>query len=93
MSSDIATVTTKGQVTIPKAIRRALDIQERDMLLFCIEEGRLIVTPLPRRPLGELYGALPATRPYPGMATIREEVRAARGAGLAAEGQEGGETA
>ncbi len=76
MDSDIATVTTKGQVTIPKAIRRALDIQERDNLLFRIEEGRLIVTPLPRRPLDELYAVLPATRPYPGMEAIREEVRA-----------------
>jgi antitoxin PrlF len=79
MSSNIATVTVKGQVTIPKAIRRALGIQERDSLLFRIEDGRLVVTPLPHRPLSELYGALPATRPYPGHQAIREQVRAELG--------------
>jgi AbrB family looped-hinge helix DNA binding protein len=79
MASKIAKVTVKGQVTIPKDIRRALDIQERDSLLFRIEEGRLIVTPLPRRPVGELCGALPATREYPGHDKIREELQAELG--------------
>ena len=83
MSSNIATVTAKGQVTIPKAIRRALGIRERDCLLFRIEEGRLVLTPLPHRPLGELYGALPATRSYPGHQAIREEMRSALGERMA----------
>jgi|YNPNPStandDraft_1061719.scaffolds.fasta_scaffold06339_4 hypothetical protein len=55
---------------------RALGIQEHDALLFRLEGDRLIVTSLPRRPLGALYGALPASRPYPGMEAIRQEVRA-----------------
>ncbi len=40
----IATVTSKGQVTVPKAIRERLDIHEGDRLEFSIdEEGRIVV--------------------------------------------------
>jgi len=74
MNTDVSTVTTKGQVTIPKAIRDALNIRERDQLLFVVEGDRLIVFPIRSRPLRELYGALPATRPYPGHDRIRKEV-------------------
>ena len=83
MGSETAKMTVKGQVTIPKAIRRALGIRERDTLLFRIEEGRLIVTPLPRRPVSELYGALPATRAYPGHEAIREEIQGELGERMA----------
>jgi AbrB family looped-hinge helix DNA binding protein len=39
-----ATVTSKGQVTIPKAIRRALRLAEGDRLDFVVEkEGRVVV--------------------------------------------------
>ena len=34
-----ARVTSKGQVTIPKAVRRALGIREGDSLLFDLEDG------------------------------------------------------
>jgi AbrB family looped-hinge helix DNA binding protein len=75
MESNIATITSKGQITIPKAIRQALGVQEKDRLLFIVEGERLIVKPLRHRRLGELYGALPATRAYPGHEAIRETVR------------------
>ncbi|RLE30909.1 MAG: AbrB family transcriptional regulator [Acidobacteria bacterium] len=40
----IVTVTSKGQVTVPKAIRERLDINEGDKLEFSIdEEGRIVV--------------------------------------------------
>jgi AbrB family looped-hinge helix DNA binding protein len=40
----IATVTSKGQVTVPKAIRERLGIREGDKLEFNIdEEGRIVV--------------------------------------------------
>ncbi len=39
-----ATVTSKGQVTIPKSIRRALRVAEGDRLDFVVEqEGRVVV--------------------------------------------------
>lgn len=38
-----ATVTSKGQVTIPKAARDALHIQDGDRIVFRVEDGRAIV--------------------------------------------------
>lgn len=70
----IATVTAKGQITIPKAIRQTLGIGEKDRLLFIVEGEQLRLLPLIHRPLSELYGTLPATKPYPGHQNIREAI-------------------
>jgi antitoxin PrlF len=75
MTGNIATITSKGQVTIPKEVRQALQVRENDQLLFVVEGGQAVIIPLRKRPLTELYGALPATRPYPGMDAIREEIQ------------------
>jgi AbrB family looped-hinge helix DNA binding protein len=75
MTSAIATLTSKGQVTIPKEIREALAIGEKDRILFFVEGERAVIVPLRKRSVSELYGSLPATRPYPGMGAIREEIR------------------
>ncbi len=88
MSRSIARVTSKGQVTIPKAIREKANISARDRLLFSLEGDRIIAIPLRSRPLAELYGALPATRPYPGHDQVRRAVRRGRGERLAG-GKEG----
>lgn len=43
-----ATVTSKGQITIPKEIRERLDIQEGEKVLFRFDEDgslRLVVVP------------------------------------------------
>lgn len=71
----VARITTKGQVTIPAQIRRELAIQEGDTLVFeVIQPDEARVRVIKRKKLTELYGALPATRPYPGKAAIRNEV-------------------
>jgi antitoxin PrlF len=71
----LARVTTKGQVTIPAEVRKALDIGEGDDLLFeVVEAGEARIRVLKRRFLSDLYGALPATRPYPGKEEVRNEV-------------------
>ena len=87
MSITITTVTTKGQITIPKDIRDALDLKPQDQVRFVLEEGRALLIPMHRRSLSALRGALPATRPYPGAAEIREMVAIERGTELLHEGE------
>ena len=60
----LARGTTKGQVTIPAEVRRALDIGEGDDLLFeVVEAGEARIRALKRQRLSNLYRALPTTRP------------------------------
>jgi AbrB family looped-hinge helix DNA binding protein len=54
----IATVTTKGQVTIPKNIRDRLRIKANDRVDFALEEGRAVLVPV--RTLKDLRGVVPA---------------------------------
>ena len=69
-----AKVTFKGQVTIPKEVRNSLDIKEGDSVIFVIEKDHAVLKPLKKKNLKYFYGILPATRPYPGMESVREEV-------------------
>lgn len=71
----IAKVTYKGQVTIPKGIRQELGIQDGDSLLFQVDDGKVTLRRVKRANLLDLYGAFPATRPFPGEEAIRAEVR------------------
>jgi antitoxin PrlF len=67
-------ITSKGQVTVPVEVRRQLDLQPGDELVFEFRDQELCVRGLKRRKLSELRGTLPATRPFPGRDAIREEV-------------------
>jgi antitoxin PrlF len=70
-----ARVTSKGQITIPAGVRRALGIDQGDDLQFEVTSERSAeLRVVKRRRLSELYGALAATRPFPGKDEIREEV-------------------
>jgi AbrB family looped-hinge helix DNA binding protein len=40
-------VTSKGQVTIPKSVRDALDLREGDELMFRVERSRAVVAKTP----------------------------------------------
>jgi AbrB family looped-hinge helix DNA binding protein len=71
----ISRVTSKGQVTIPSEVRKALQIVQGDDLLFEVatdQTARLRV--VKRQQLSDLYGALRSTRPFPGKEAVREEV-------------------
>jgi antitoxin PrlF len=42
-----ARITSKGQVTIPKSVREALELHEGDELLFRVERSRALVAKTP----------------------------------------------
>jgi len=55
----LATMTSKGQITIPKPARDALQLQPGDRVEFVFgDEGRVFLLPA-TRPLGSLKGMLP----------------------------------
>ena len=54
----ISTVTSKGQVTIPKEIRMFLKIMPSDKVDFSIENGRVILQPI--KTLLNFRGSVPA---------------------------------
>lgn len=52
------TLTSKGQVTIPKEVRDKLGLQPHDKITFVVEDGFATLRRLPR--LEELVGSLPS---------------------------------
>lgn len=52
-----AKVTSKGQVTIPKAVRDALGIEEGDEIVFRVEGDRAVLARTPH--LLDLAGTIP----------------------------------
>lgn len=74
----LAKVTYKGQVTIPRNVRRALGIEAGDSLFFRVENDRAVVTPVRRRRLTEFFGIFSEyakDKPWPGMDAVRKEYR------------------
>lgn len=55
----VTTVTTKGQVTIPRDIRASLGIQAGDRVMFTsLTNGSAVVSAVPRDVVGSLFGSL-----------------------------------
>jgi len=52
-----AKITSKGQVTIPKSVRDALQLHEGDELLFRVERSRAVIAKTPG--FLELAGSVP----------------------------------
>lgn len=51
-----ARITSKGQITIPKAVRDQLGVRAGDRLEFEFTDGHLEVRPVPRRRIEEFRG-------------------------------------
>ncbi len=48
MSPSIATMTSKGQVTVPRVVRETLGLQQGDPILFEERDGLIIMRKRPR---------------------------------------------
>lgn len=55
----MGTLTQKGQVTIPKAVRDELDLEPGDKIDFAVEHGRLVGRVRRVVPVMELFHRLP----------------------------------
>ena len=67
-----ARITSKGQLTIPVAIRRRYGLDTGDEVEFIAEERGTYLVPLKRKKLTDLYGILKTDKPWPGIAKARE---------------------
>ena len=82
MSVHTSTVTTKGQTTVPEAIRKALGLIAGKRLVWELRfeeqgaEPQLIVRP--SRSLSSLAGSLASEVPFPGIEKEKEKVAALR---------------
>ncbi|MHB0979277.1 MAG: AbrB/MazE/SpoVT family DNA-binding domain-containing protein [Thermoleophilia bacterium] len=66
-------LTSKGQVTVPIDVRRALDLHAGDELVFEVQGDEIRVRAEKRRQIVDLRGALRATRPFQGRDAVRVE--------------------
>ena len=46
MATHKATVTSKGQITIPREVRERLGLAQGDIIEFSVENGKTVVRPL-----------------------------------------------
>lgn len=70
-----ATITTKGQITIPKAVRDALGLKEGHQVIFVIEGERAYLYPVRSRGIKALYGSAAGLRRFPGREAERDAAR------------------
>ncbi len=64
-------VTSKGQTTLPKAVRKALAVQPGDRVRYLIQDGEVRIVPV--RPVNRLFGILRHDGPA---ATLQDMERA-----------------
>ena len=65
-----ATITDKGQVTIPVAIRNILRIEPSSRLIFSIEEERIIAEPV-KNDFLDLYGSIKTNKKTLSIKSVR----------------------
>jgi antitoxin PrlF len=78
----IATLTTKGQVTIPKPIRKVLRVEAGDSVEFVVDAQGRVVVRAGTNDLSDLKGILqrPGRKPV-SIAAMTDAIRTGRGKG------------
>lgn len=71
------TITYKGQITIPKEVRKALDLQAGDRVFFVVEGDKALMVPIRARGLEKLRGVGRGRAPFPVREVEREAARQA----------------
>ncbi len=54
MEVSVGSITTKGQITIPKEIREALGLREGDRVVFILEGERAVIRKVSDRKMSEI---------------------------------------
>ena len=88
MTRMLSSVSPKGQVTIPSAIRRLLGIKPKDRVAFNVEGTTVTIEPAPS-PLAVHYQSVPALDPPRSLDEITEIAREELAEAAAREGIEG----
>jgi len=55
------TITTKGQVTIPVAIRKRFSLEPGERVIFSIEDEKIVLHPVPAK-VEDSFGLISTTR-------------------------------
>lgn len=81
----VATITDKGQVTIPVAIRDILNLQPSSRLIFSIEKERITAQPI-KTDLLSLYGSVKSNKKALNTKNIRKIIMKKIAKNIAIEG-------
>jgi antitoxin PrlF len=74
MKESLATITTKGQVTIPAEIRKALGLKPSDKVAFVFDQGEVKIEPSSST-LRHGFGAIKARKEPEDFKQLRRKVR------------------
>ena len=82
-----AKISKRGQVTIPKAIRKKLKIGNEGAVLFLVEDDEVKLKGIPGGPAGQLAGSLKQyASQYVPLGKIREKIKGKIADEIAREG-------
>lgn len=64
MSRKSSTISSKGQITVPREVRNRLGLRPGDRVEFVVEQGRTTIRPAgaPENPFEKYVGVLPGFR-------------------------------
>jgi antitoxin PrlF len=81
-----SSVSAKGQVTIPLALRKKLAVKAKDKIVFRVEGDEVRLVPS-RMSLEDVYMSVPALKTPKTLAEMREIIQQERAAAAAQRGQ------